>query len=76
MEEKKASTVICVCGFVHRLSKERNCDRLQIVCHSCYRTLMWKDGIPIARRPILISGRFGNSDFEETVLKIVSEGDD
>ena len=65
--------VKCVCGFEHRLSQERNCERLQIVCNSCFRTLQWRDGKPVARQTILQSGQSGAKKFDDTILDVVRE---
>ena len=66
---EKIPIVICVCGYEHTLHPDRKTLQLSIVCHSCFRTLLWQDKVPIARKVILESGQQNPSGYERTVLK-------
>lgn len=66
----KVPVVKCACGYEHVLSRERSTPALQVICHSCFRSLMWKDGVPVAIRAVLESGA-GCTGSEVTRLEVL-----
>ena len=64
--------VQCVCTYEHELKTSRNKPDKAIICHFCGRSLFWKHGVPIARRPIPHAGQYGTTQFDERELHICS----
>jgi len=67
----RSPLVKCVCGYEHILSEGRTSDKEAIICHSCFRSLKWQDGKPIARRAIMRAGVEGAVKWEIKELTIV-----
>ena len=61
----------CTCGFLHVLSLKRNTEQSAIVCHSCFRSLRWEDGVPVARRATLLPGTDGKANYKQDELPVI-----